>query len=146
MKVVILCGGRGTRLGEHGVSVPKALIEVGGLPVLWHLMKIYTHYGLNDFVLCLGYLGDSIKQYFAQHHWLDNDFTIEMNPTGDYQLERHRGLGEDLRIIFAETGIDTNTGGRIKRIQNYLSNDHLFCVTYGDGLANINLSALIEFH
>ena len=78
MKTVILCGGRGTRLGEHGANVPKALIEIGGRPVLWHLMKIYAHHGLNDFVLCLGYLGDAIKRYFLEHHWLHSDFTLEM--------------------------------------------------------------------
>ena len=146
MKTVILCGGRGTRLGEHGVSVPKALIEIGGRPVLWHLMKIYAQYGLNDFVLCLGYLGDSIKRYFLEHHWLDNDFTLEMNSTGDYQLERHERRGEDWRITFADTGLDTNTGGRVKRIQSYLDKEETFCVTYGDGLANLDLRALIEFH
>src|SRR5262245_38915698 len=146
MKTVILCGGRGTRLGEHGVSVPKALIEIGGRPVLWHLMKIYAQYGLKDFILCLGYLGDSIKRYFLEHQWFDSDFTLEVNSTSDYQLERHERHGETWRITFADTGLDTNTGGRVKRIQNYLGNDQTFCVTYGDGLANIDLRALIEFH
>jgi glucose-1-phosphate cytidylyltransferase len=146
MKTVILCGGRGTRLSEHGVSVPKALIEIGGRPVLWHLLKIYAHYGLNDFILCLGYLGDSIKRYFLEYHWLYSDFTLEMSNTGNYQLYKNEVSGEDWRITFANTGLDTNTGGRVKQIEKYIGDDQTFCVTYGDGLANIDLSALIAFH
>ncbi|HKX27922.1 MAG TPA: glucose-1-phosphate cytidylyltransferase [Blastocatellia bacterium] len=146
MKTVILCGGRGTRLSEHGASVPKALIEIGGRPLLWHLLKIYQHHGLNDFVLCLGYLGDSIKRYFLDHHWLASDFTLKTNRNGEYQLHRHGVSGEDWQITFAETGLDTNTGGRVKQIERYLGEDPTVCVTYGDGLANIDLPALIEFH
>jgi glucose-1-phosphate cytidylyltransferase len=146
LKTVILCGGRGTRLGEHGATVPKALIEIGGRPVLWHLLKIYAHYGLNDFILCLGYLGDAIKRYFLEHQWLYSDFTLEMNKTGDYHLNKHKLTSEDWRITFANTGLDTNTGGRVKRIEKYLGDDETFCVTYGDGLANIDLQALISFH
>jgi len=119
MKTVILCGGRGTRLGEHGATVPKALIEIGGRPVLWHLLQIYDHHGLDEVILCLGYLGDSIKQYFRDDH---------------------------RRITFVETGLDTNTGGRIKRIEKYLGGDQTFCVTYGDGLADVDIQALISFH
>jgi glucose-1-phosphate cytidylyltransferase len=125
MKVVILCGGRGTRLSAHDAAVPKALIEIGGRPLLWHLLKLYSHQGLNDFVLCLGYLGDDIRQYF------------ESLPKSDC---------EDWKIAFAETGLDTNTGGRIKMASDYLGNDELFCATYGDGLADIDLLKLIEFH
>ncbi len=146
MKTIVLCGGRGTRLGEHGLSMPKALIEIGGRPVLWHLLKIYSHYGLNDFILCLGYLGDSIKRYFVDHQWLSSDFTLRMSKTGDYQLVKHETHGEDWRITFADTGIETNTGGRIKRVEKYLSEEKTFCVTYGDGLADIDLTALINFH
>jgi glucose-1-phosphate cytidylyltransferase len=146
MKTVILCGGRGTRLGEHGASTPKALIEIGGRPLLWHLMKIYAHYGMNDFILCLGYLGDAIKRYFLEHHWLYSDFTLEMSKAGDYQLRRHGSIGEDWRVTFVETGLDTNTGGRVKRIAPYIGDDETFCVTYGDGLANIDLRALVAFH
>jgi glucose-1-phosphate cytidylyltransferase len=146
MKTVILCGGRGTRLGEHGVSVPKALIEIGGRPVLWHLMKIYTHYGSNDFILCLGFLGDAIKRYFLEHHWLYSDFTLEMGQAGDYQLSNHKSAGEDWRITFADTGLETNTGGRVKRVEQYVGDDETFCVTYGDGLADVDLRALAEFH
>jgi glucose-1-phosphate cytidylyltransferase len=146
MKTVILCGGRGTRLGEHGVSVPKALIEIGGRPVLWHLMKLYSHHGLRDFILCLGYLGDSIKRYFLESPWLDSDVTLEMNAAGEQRIHRHRTGGEDWRITFADTGLDTNTGGRVKRVAPHLGDDDLFCVTYGDGLASIDLRALLAFH
>jgi len=146
MKTVILCGGRGTRLGEHGVNVPKALIEIGGRPVLWHLMKIYARHGLNDFVLCLGYLGDTIKRYFLDHQWLYSDFTLEMSKAGDYRLRKHGSISEDWRVTFADTGLDTNTGGRVKRVEQYIGGDETFCVTYGDGLANIDLPALLEFH
>lgn len=146
MKTVILCGGRGMRLGEHGASVPKALIEIGGQPVLWHILKLYAHHGLNDFVLCLGYLGEEIKRYFLEHRWLHTDFTLEMKPVGDYELHQHHASGEDWRITFADTGLDTNTGGRLKRIQNYIGSDETFCVTYGDGLADIDLGALLAFH
>jgi glucose-1-phosphate cytidylyltransferase len=145
MKTVILCGGRGTRLGEHGVSVPKALIEIGGRPILWHLLKLYAHHGLNDFVLCLGHLGDSIKRYFLEHHWLYADFTLEMSRAGDYHLRKHLAEGEDWRLTFAETGTETNTGGRLKRVAPYIPDDD-FCVTYGDGLSDIDLRALIDFH
>ena len=146
MKTVILCGGRGTRLGEHGANIPKALIEIGGRPVLWHLMKIYAHHGLNDFVLCLGYLGDAIKRHFLEHHWLHSDFTLEMGNAGDYQLRKSGSISEDWRVTFSDTGLDTNTGGRVKRVERYVGDDETFCVTYGDGLADIDLHALLEFH
>jgi glucose-1-phosphate cytidylyltransferase len=121
MKTVILCGGRGTRLGEHGESVPKALINIGGKPIIWHLLKIYSHYGINDFILCLGFLGDKIEQYLVENK-------------------------EDWRIKFAETGLDTNTGGRLKKVEKHLDGVEDFCVTYGDGLANVDLKKLLEFH
>ncbi len=121
MKTVILCGGRGMRLGEHGINVPKALIEIGGKPLLWHILKYYSHFGLNDFVLCLGYLGSEIHAYF------------EANPA-------------NWNITFADTGLDTNTGGRIKSIKTHIGEDEDFCVTYGDGLANVSLSSLLKFH
>ena len=101
MKTVILCGGRGTRLGEHGESVPKALINIGGKPIIWHLLKIYSHYGINDFIFCLGFLGDKIKEYLSENT-------------------------EDWQITFAETGLDTNTGGRIKRVEKYLEGEKDF--------------------
>jgi glucose-1-phosphate cytidylyltransferase len=146
MKTVILCGGRGTRLGEHGIHIPKALIEIGGKPVLWHLMKFYAQHGLNDFVLCLGYLGDSIKRYFLEQQWLDNDFTLQTKASGEYELLNHRISRENWRITFVDTGLETNTGGRIKQIQDYIGKDETFCATYGDGLANVDLRALLAFH
>jgi len=123
MKVVILCGGRGSRLGEHGAQVPKALMEIGDQPVLWHLLKIYEHYGLNDFILCLGHLGEEIRRYFRQGK-----------------------STERWRLTLADTGLDTNTGGRILRVREHLRDEEDFCVTYGDGLADINLRALVDFH
>ena len=146
MKTVILCGGRGTRLGEHGVNVPKALIDIGGRPLLWHLLKLYAAHGLNDFVLCLGYLGETIKRYFIERHWLDHDFTLELKASGETQLQKHARARDDWRIAFVDTGHDTNTGGRIKRIQSYIGADETFCVTYGDGLADVDLPALLAFH
>jgi glucose-1-phosphate cytidylyltransferase len=146
MKTVILCGGRGTRLGEHGINIPKALIEIGGKPVLWHLLKLYSHFGLNDFILCLGYLGDSIKRYFWEQQWLAHDFTLQMNASGAYELQTSHSHSENWRITFVDTGLDTNTGGRLKRIQKYIVEDETFCVTYGDGLANVDLRALLSFH
>lgn len=146
MKTVILCGGRGLRLGEHGTALPKALIEIGGRPVLWHLLKLYSHHGLNDFVLCLGWLGDAIKRYFLEHHWLYTDFTLEMKPESDYTLHKHQTSREAWRITFADTGLDTNTGGRVKRIAAHLGEDEEFCVTYGDGLSDLSLRELMAFH
>jgi len=121
MKTVILCGGRGTRLGEHGRSVPKALIKIGGKPILWHLLSIYSHYRISDFVLCLGFLGDEIKGYFD-------------------------GPDTSWNIRFVDTGLDTNTGGRLKRVESELTSEDLFCVTYGDGLADVDIQKLVEFH
>ena len=124
MKTVILCGGRGTRLGAHGVSVPKALLEVGGSPILWHILKLYSHYDLKDFILCLGHLGEQIRRYFHESDAREDDW----------------------RVALSETGLETNTGGRINRIRHHLADDEIFCVTYGDGLADIDLKALIAFH
>lgn len=123
MKTVILCGGRGTRLGTDGATVPKALIEIGGRPIIWHLLKFYSEQGFNDFILCLGYLGDEIKNYL---------------------LENHRE--ENFNITFVDTGLDTNTGGRIKLIENFIGEDETFFVTYGDGLSDLNLKELLSFH
>lgn len=145
MKTVILCGGRGTRLGEHGVSVPKALIDIGGQPVLWHIINLYAHFGLGKFILGLGHLGEEIKRYFAEHRATYHDFTLEMTAV-DHRSSKIQGLSEDRSIAFVDTGLDTNTGGRIKRVESYLGDDENLCVTYGDGLADIDLRALINFH
>jgi glucose-1-phosphate cytidylyltransferase len=121
MKTIILCGGRGTRLGEHSAVTPKALIEIGGRPVLWHLLTLYSRQGFNDFILCLGHLGADIEHYFTANR-------------------------EDWRITFAHTGLDANTGARIKSVAGYLAGEDNFFVTYGDGLADIDLNALRAFH
>lgn len=143
MKAVILCGGRGTRLGEHGSTVPKALINIGGKPIIHHLLKIYSSYNIDDFILCLGFLGEEIKRYFVDQQWLKEDFVLDGN-----KREKISGseLSENWRITFAETGLDTNTGGRLKNIEKYLEKEEMFCVTYGDGLSDVNIRKLVEFH
>ena len=144
MKTVILCGGRGTRLGAHGTTLPKALIEIGDKPVIWHLLKIYSHYGFDDFILCLGFLGNEIKRFFVEQNWLNTDFTLEKH--SNLPLLKTVESLENWRVTFAETGLETNTGGRLKKIEKYLDGEEMFFVTYGDGLANVNLEKLVEFH
>lgn len=142
MKTVILCGGRGTRLGEHGKSVPKALVGIGGKPILWHLLKTYSNAGINDFVLCLGFLGDQLREFFA-----GDGGSIETS-SGAPNAESivYRPDDENWNITLVNTGIDTNTGGRIKRIESHLKGEDSFCLTYGDGLADIDLKRLLDFH
>src|SRR3989338_2319280 len=143
MKTVILCGGRGTRLREHTERIPKPLVEVGDKPILWHIMKIYSHYGFKDFVLCLGYKGDLIKQYFMESSdWKGKDFTLSSR---DDKVLIHTDEEADWNITFANTGPDTNTGGRIKKIEKYINDDNFF-MTYGDGLSNIDINELLEYH
>ena len=145
MKTIILCGGRGTRLGAHGATVPKALIEIGGRPIIWHLLRLYGHYGFNDFVLCLGHLSASIKRYFLEQQWLDQDFTLSADGAGPRLPHPSTSL-DDWRVTFAETGLDTNTGERIRRVRHYLGDDEDFFVTYGDGLADIDVGTVLKFH
>ncbi|MEZ5346084.1 MAG: sugar phosphate nucleotidyltransferase [Pyrinomonadaceae bacterium] len=142
MKTVILCGGRGTRLGEHGKSVPKALVRIGGKPILWHLLKTYSSAGLNDFVLCLGFLGDQIREFF-----IERSEPVKTSPEVPNAVTiKYRPGQENWTITLINTGLDTNTGGRIKLIEDHLKEDRMFCVTYGDGLADIDLNKLIDFH
>jgi glucose-1-phosphate cytidylyltransferase len=144
-KVVILCGGLGTRLREETEYRPKPMVEIGGRPILWHIMKIYAHYGLQDFVLCLGYRGNVIREYFLNYEAMNNDFTITL---GDRRqdIETHGAHQEhDFRVTLAETGADTMTGGRVKRIERFIDGD-TFMVTYGDGLANVDVRQLLAFH
>ncbi len=145
MKVVILCGGKGLRLISKTENIPKPLIEIGDKPILWHIMKIYSHYGFKDFVLCLGYKGDKIKDYFMRHDsWEDVDFTI--NLTDRDKIKLHEKVEqEDWNITFADTGIETNTGGRVKRIAKYID-DEEFLLTYGDGVSDININELYDYH
>lgn len=144
MKVVILCGGQGTRLREETEFRPKPLVEVGGRPILLHIMKLYAHYGFNDFVLCLGYRGNMIKDHFLNYEAMNNDFTVDLGR--QRQVTLHGSHGEDgLRVTLADTGLDSMTGKRIKSIQKYVDGD-TFMVTYGDGVSDVNIKQLLDFH
>ena len=144
MKVVILCGGRGTRLREETEFKPKPMVNIGGRPILWHIMKIYAHYGFKDFILCLGYKGDMIKEYFLNYEAMNNDFTIQLG--NQHQIQFHsRHLEDGWNVTFADTGEEAQTGARIKRIEKYIDSD-LFMVTYGDGVINLNIKELLKFH
>ena len=144
MKIVILCGGQGTRLREETEYRPKPLVEVGGRPILWHIMKSYAHFGFNDFVLCLGYRSNMIKEYFLNYEAMNNDFTICLGQKSQlYFNGAHKE--QDFRVTLADTGQETMTGGRIKRIEKYVDGD-TFLVTYGDGLADVNIAKLVAFH
>ena len=142
-KVVILCGGMGTRLQEETEYKPKPLVMVGGKPILWHIMKIYSSYGFNDFVLCLGYKGDMIKQYFLNYHFNLYDFTLNLK-SRDKAVHKAKDV-PDWNITFANTGLHNNTGSRIKQIEKYIDTDYFF-VTYGDGVSDININELVDFH
>jgi len=142
MKTIILCGGQGTRMKEETEFKPKPLVLVGGKPILWHIMKIYSHHGFNDFILALGYKGEMIKQYFLNWRSLLNDFTIN---TKNHEIIFHNDGCDDFKITFAETGLDTLTGERVKKLKKYIDGDD-FMVTYGDGVADINIKELVDFH
>lgn len=144
MQAVILCGGKGTRMREETEYKPKPMVEVGGMPILWHIMKIYSHYGVRNFVLCLGYKGQMIKEYFRHFEWLANDFTLHLGK-GKGKIVSHVHKPEDWTIIFADTGLETETGGRLKRIEKYLKGDEFF-LSYGDGVADVDILALHRFH
>ncbi len=144
MKVVILCGGLGTRLREETEYRPKPMVNIGNKPILWHIMKIYSHYGLNHFVLCLGYKGYMIKDYFLHYEVLNNDFTIELGKQQQIELHNHH-TEKDWRITLADTGEKTLKGARLKCIQKYIDSDQ-FMVTYGDGVADIDMNDLLAFH
>jgi glucose-1-phosphate cytidylyltransferase len=142
-KVVIFCGGKGTRLREETEYKPKPLVEVGGKPILWHIMKHYSHYGFNDFILCLGYKGDLIKQYFLNYKTEVNDFTISLRD-GDVRV--HGGTPEDWNITCVDTGLDSLTGKRLRLVKQFIGDDEDIMVTYGDGVSNVDLGALMAFH
>lgn len=142
MKTIILCGGTGTRMKEETEFKPKPLIEIGGKPMLWHIMKIYAHYGYNDFILALGYKGNMIKEYFLNWRGLLNDFTLS---TSTNELIFHNNDCDDFKITFAETGADSLTGERVLQASKYLD-DGPFMVTYGDGVSDINIKELVDFH
>ncbi len=142
MKAVILAGGLGTRLSEETTLKPKPMVEIGGKPILWHIMKSYSAYGINDFIVCLGYKGYVIKEYFANYFLHMSDVTFDLKTNSMEVLQNNV---EPWKVTLVDTGHDTYTGGRIKRIKDYLD-DESFCLTYGDGLSNININQLVEFH
>jgi glucose-1-phosphate cytidylyltransferase len=142
MKVVILAGGLGTRLSEETVIKPKPMVEIGGMPILWHIMKIYSSHGYNDFVVCLGYKGYVVKEYFANYFLHKSDVTIDLK---NNSIEVHESEAEPWKITLVDTGDGSMTGGRIKRIQKYV-NDEPFMLTYGDGVGDINIAQLVEYH
>jgi glucose-1-phosphate cytidylyltransferase len=143
MKVVILAGGLGTRLAEETAVRPKPMVELGGNPVLWHIMKIYSAHGLNEFVICLGYKGYLIKEYFANYFLHRSDVTIDLK---ENRIDVHNAKSEPWRVTLIDTGEGTQTGGRIKRVLPYVKDDPDFCLTYGDGLADVDVSAVIALH
>jgi len=142
LKAVILAGGYGTRLSEETYLKPKPMIEIGGMPLLWHIMKIYSAHGINDFVICCGYKGYIIKEYFSNYflHTSDVTFDIQKN-----KMEVHKEHSEPWKVTLVDTGEETMTGGRLKRVKEYVM-DNTFCFTYGDGVSNVNISDLIKFH
>jgi glucose-1-phosphate cytidylyltransferase len=142
VKAVILAGGLGTRISEESHLKPKPMVELGGRPILWHIMKIYSHYGFNEFVICVGYKGYVIKEYFANYflHMSDVTFDIQKN-----HMEVHQQHAEPWRITLVDTGQETLTGGRLRRVRDYLGNE-AFCFTYGDGLADVDINKLVAFH
>jgi glucose-1-phosphate cytidylyltransferase len=142
MKAVILAGGLGTRISEETHLKPKPMIEIGGRPILWHIMKIYSAHGVNDFVVCCGYKGYLIKEYFANYFLHMSDVTFDMR---DNKMEVHQNSSEPWRVTLVDTGEQTMTGGRIKRVRDYLDEED-FCLTYGDGVSDVDISALVAFH
>ncbi len=143
MKAVILAGGLGTRLSEETGTRPKPMVEIGGRPILWHILKIYSHYGINDFIICCGYKGYMIKEYFANYflHMSDVTFDLQSN-----RMQVHQSVAEPWRVTLVDTGENTGTGGRLKRIAPYVGGEEAFCMTYGDGVSDVDISATISFH
>lgn len=143
MKAVILAGGLGTRISEETHLKPKPMIEIGGKPILWHIMKMYSAYGVNDFVICCGYKGYVIKEYFANYFLHMSDLTFDM---ANNQMDVHQNYSEPWKVTLVDTGDDTMTGGRLKRVKEYVQDEEAFCFTYGDGVSDLNISELIKFH
>ena len=142
MKVVILAGGLGTRLTEETTVRPKPMVEIGGKPILWHIMKIYEHHGYNDFIICLGYKGHIIKEYFINYYLYNSDITVEL---GSNRMDIHYTNSESFKVTLVDTGLETNTAGRIKKIREYVG-DNTFMLTYGDGVSNVSIAELVKFH
>ena len=142
MKVVILAGGLGSRLSEETTLKPKPMVEIGGKPILWHIMKIYSAFGFNEFIVCLGYKGYVIKEYFANYFLHNSDVTFDV---ANNQMNVHRNNAEPWRVSLIDTGVNTMTGGRLKKVQEYLGEED-FCFTYGDGLGNVDINAVVALH
>ncbi len=143
MKVVILAGGLGTRISEESHLRPKPMIEIGEKPILWHIMKYYSHYGFNDFIICCGYKGNMIKEYFANYYLYGSDVTFDFTSGGEITI--HNNYSEPWKVTVVDTGLHTQTGGRIKRIEKYVG-DEKFMLTYGDGVSNVDLNTLLDLH
>jgi glucose-1-phosphate cytidylyltransferase len=143
MKLVLLAGGLGTRISEESMLKPKPMIEIGGKPILWHIMKQYSYYGINDFIICCGYKGYIIKEYFANYFLHTSDVTFDMSAN---RMDVHHKYAEPWKVTLVDTGENSMTGGRIKRISEYIKDEESFCLTYGDGVSNININELINFH
>jgi glucose-1-phosphate cytidylyltransferase len=143
LKAVILAGGFGSRISEETALKPKPMIEIGGMPILWHIMKIYSSHGVDDFVICCGYKGYVIKEYFANYFLHMSDVTFDMT---ENRMEVHHKQAEPWRVTLVNTGDESMTGGRLKRVADYVKNEDCFCFTYGDGVADVNVTALIAFH
>lgn len=145
MKVVILCGGKGTRLREETEFRPKPMVPIGDRPILWHVMKTYAQHGFTEFVLCLGYRGEMIKDYFRNYQWMASDVTLKLGPKPSVRFHQHHEE-EDWSVTLAETGQETMTAGRLRRIRRYLGGTETFLITYGDGVGDIDVSAAVAFH
>jgi glucose-1-phosphate cytidylyltransferase len=143
LKAIILAGGLGTRISEETAARPKPMIEIGGKPILWHIMKTYSSHGINDFVICCGYKGYVIKEYFSNYFLHMSDVTFDMESN---KMEIHQRSAEPWKVTLVDTGDETMTGGRLKRVSNYVKDEKSFCLTYGDGISNIDITKLIEFH
>ena len=143
MKAVILAGGLGTRISEETYLKPKPMIEIGGKPILWHIMKMYSYHGINDFIICCGYKGYVIKEYFANYFLHMSDVTFDM---ANNRMEVHQQKAEPWKVTLVDTGDETQTGGRLKRVAPYLEDEEAFCLTYGDGVSDVNIAELIAFH
>ena len=141
MQAVILAGGRGTRISEESLLRPKPLIEIGERPIIWHIMKIYSYHGINEFIICCGYKGELIKEYFSNFGLYSSDMTIQVKSN---KITFHKKNFENWKITLIDTGSETQTGGRLKQVKNYLKNT--FCFTYGDGVSDVNIKKTIEFH
>lgn len=143
MKAVILAGGLGSRLSEETALKPKPMVEIGGRPIIWHIMKIYSAHGINDFIICLGYKGHIIKEFFANYFLHSSDVTVDLAKN---RVEFHRSACEAWRVTLVDTGMETMTGGRLKRVLPYVGDEEAFCFTYGDGVADIDITELLKFH